>query len=191
MKQPKPLPNIPLAHIPLPARASADPTSFFSDTHENVMTGPLSFLVAEMIEKEGWSFSCADEPGQPEIVLKTSEVASPDTMMPLIIREASKIMTLALGSSPNIRWVENPKALCLLSPDAFQENTASLSIWASFCHYAMETLQGASPKSALEGEPASMTAWREAFFADIDRGELRPVTLPTIHKLGNRSGSDI
>lgn len=185
MSQPKPLPVLPLADLVLPER-----TRFFSTHHDQALSGELADAVARMIEAEGWAFSCGDTPDEEEIVLSTSEVASADGMLPLVVREAAHLMRLAMGAGPELRWASVPGSLCVFQPADQQENSASLAIWSLFCHYALETLVGATPEAALEGAPASLTRWRQAFLADIDRGELRPVATPT-QRPAVRSTSDL
>lgn len=175
MSSPKPLPDLPLAHLVLPLRKGV-----FGVSHGSALTTDLQHLVVGIVEKEGWSFSCGEGlPGEEEEVLTAEEIAAPDGMLPVIIREAARLMRLAMGSEPQVRWASVDRSLCNLRPADQQEESASLAVWGVFCHYALETMVGANPKSALEGEPASLTKWREAFLADIDRGELRPVSFPS------------
>jgi hypothetical protein len=87
-------------------------------------------------------------------------------------------MRLSLGETPGLEWAEDQNSLCTRVPVASQENSASTGVWALFCHYAMETLVASQPKLANAGEPVSMTKWRQAFLAGIERGGLRPVAAP-------------
>lgn len=171
----KPFPDLPLADLVLPAPGRAP---VFSSQHSGRFASNMSSLVASMIDKEGWYFSCGDESMPEEAVLNTDEVASPDGMLPLVLRQSALLMRQAFGRMPPMRWVEHGGSLCLFQPDDEQADSASLAIWALFCHAALESLVSAKPELAMAGEPVSMTAWRQAFLADIHRGELRPVAAP-------------
>lgn len=159
-----------LAHLRLPSRRLG-----LATTDVPAFTQQLERVVRRAIEQAGWSFSCQG------LDLAADEIAAPDGLLPMIVHQAHERMALALGQSPAMAYTPSPSALCAAVPTP--DRSVPTTVWALFCHQALEAWVLEHPQSLLRQQrpeasvsagplPVPLDAWYERWYQALEAGRL-------------------
>lgn len=124
----------------------------------------LSSSLARVIDHEGWvfSFKSADQ----TFVISSEEMSAPDGFLPIVLHRASHWMTQSMGDRALMGFRIDAGGIARVVPETMGP-TASVAVWTTFAHYALDEWVRRHPEWAKRQEPVAIDALVEAFDRDL------------------------
>lgn len=161
--------NLPLEHIPLPARPFSTAQV---DQVSDIFSRQVGPVLRHAIESSGWSFTCGD--ATQEYELSAEEVAAADGLLAVLVDRARQMAANALGWRVDMGLVEDPGSLSECAPEP-QGQGLSPAMWVLLCHAQLEDLVRSQPAhDYAAGVPVSLTSWYKDFMSRKPGMAIRP-----------------